>query len=184
MINLHHDKMELSFVRVEKERIKVESHHCFFVGSTLLVEKMMELYTKKLRAMDGDVLNYAKEKIQLRVAVKKAMFRLTSNRLPEDMFTFASLQTGKSYDVSMKRFEFDQLVSLVAKEILKTIANIDQNCHGTILCGGLCEYEAFISEVRSAYRDAPVSAYKAHEAEVLGGAYYAKQVHEHQNRRG
>lgn len=184
VINLHQDKVDISFVRVAKEKIEVESHHSLFMGSRILLEKMIDVYTRKLRAMDRDVLNYAKEKIQLRVCAKNAMFRLTSNRLLEDKFIFESLQTGKSYEVNLMRFEFDQLVSQTAKEILKKIELIDQSCHGTILCGGLCEYETLIDEVRATYRDAPVSAYKTHEAEVLGAAYYAKQVKEHQKQTG
>lgn len=182
VLNVHKDRTEVSYVKVQKDGITVEFHQSILGGSELLVEKMTEFYTKKLRHIDGDVLNYAKERCVLYSGAKEAMFRLTSNRLEEDKFIYASPKTGKEYQLTMKRIEFDTLVRQVAEEFLKKIEKTDHCCHGTALCGGLCEYETFVDAVRAKYQNMPVAAYKSHEAEVLGAALYARQVCQYQSK--
>ena len=178
VLNVHKDRTDITFVNIGENGITVESQESFFRGGELLEGKLMNFYTKKLRLIDGDVLNYAKERHVLRNYMKDAAFRITSNRQEEDKFTFTSPQTGKAYQLSIKRREFDELIGQVADEILKRLESIDQHCYGTILCGGLAEYEAFSDLVRAKYENAPVMSYKAHEAEVLGAAIYARQVYE------
>lgn len=178
VINIHKDTTEISCVNIKTQGIEVETHESIFKGGELLTEKLKNYYTQKLRRMDGDVLNYAKERHFLYDYAREAAFRITSNRLEEDTFTFVSPQTGKKYQLSIKRREFDELMTQTAKEILQRAAPSDRRCHGIILCGGMAEYDAFADVIKRNHPEIPVMAYKTHEAEVLGAAIYARQVHE------
>lgn len=178
VINIHKDSTEISSVNIKTEGIKVESHESIYQGGELLTEKLKNYYTRKLRQMDGDVLNYAKERHFLYDYAREAAFRLASSRLEEDTFTFVSPQTGKKYQLSIKRREFDELMAQIAKEILQRADPFDCRHHGIILCGGMAEYDAFADVIKKNDPETQVMAYKAHEAEVLGAAIYARQVHE------